>query len=37
MGNSELRRSLLKECGEVIAIFSRSLQTHRAEDKKQVS
>jgi four helix bundle protein len=36
MGNPKQRQSLLRECGEFIAIFSRSLQTHRAGDKKQV-
>jgi four helix bundle protein len=29
LGNAERRRALLKECGELVAIFSRSLQTHR--------
>jgi four helix bundle protein len=34
MGDSEQRQSLQKECRELIAIFSRSLKTHRAEDNK---
>lgn len=29
LGPAEERRALLKECGELVAIFSRSLHTHR--------
>ena len=36
MGNAEQRKWLLQECGEFIRLFSRTLQTHKENDDRQL-